>query len=192
MGKFAEADAELRKAQELDPLSPMIYEGRAENFLYWHHFDRAMEVVRGMRARDGNPSAYALQFVMVEIAQGRYQEAYEELQKIDPANSERDVMALVAAQIRALMGDRRSAVQTVKKVEAKFRPGDLTATNIAFVYVALGEPDQAIRWLNRAYQQHDPMMAGIQWQPYLDPLKNDPRFVALMRKVEGAQLSAKN
>ena len=79
-------------------------------------------------------------------------------------------------------------------MEDKFRPGDLTAIiNLAFVpRRALGEPDQAIAWLQRAYQQHDPMMAGIQWQPYLDPLKNDPRFIALMNQVEGEELSAKN
>ena len=94
MGKFAQADTELKKAQELDPLSPMISEGRAENFLYWHHFDEAMGVIQAMRAREGNPSAYAFQFVMVEIAQGRYPEAYRELQKVDPANSDPDVIRL--------------------------------------------------------------------------------------------------
>jgi TolB-like protein/tetratricopeptide (TPR) repeat protein len=185
MGKFEEADAELRKAAELDPLSPMISEGRAENFYYWHRFDDAIQVLQGLRSREQDPKAFLWPLAGALAAAGRYQEAYDNFQKAGPDGSP-DVFALAEARLKILIGDRRDARVTLKKIEAKFRPGDPNPSYIASVHLALGEPDQAMIWLRRAYEQRDPMMVGIRWQPEMDSLKSDPRFLQLVHEVETA------
>lgn len=185
MGRFDEADAELRKAEELDPLSPMISEGRSENFYYWHRFDDAIQVLQNLRSREKDPKAFLWQLAGVQAARGQYQEAYDDLQKLGP-NGSPDTFALAVARMQALLGNARDARSTLKKMEAKFRPGDSTASFIADVYVALGEHDQAIAWLRRSYEQRDPIMVGIRWQPEMDALKNDPRFLQLVHEVETA------
>jgi DNA-binding winged helix-turn-helix (wHTH) protein/TolB-like protein/Tfp pilus assembly protein PilF len=186
LGKFAEADTELRKAQELDPLSPMISEGLAENFYYWHRFDDAIQVIERLQTRD--QEAQSLTWVpwvlaMVHTAQGQYQNADIDLQQPGSSSTSPDNHALKVALVQALTGNTRDARQTLKRIEGSFRPGNPTAVEIAAVHTALGENEQAMRWLNRAYQEHDPLLAEIQWSPDFDPLKEDASFIALVHRV---------
>lgn len=190
MGKFEEADIELRKAQELDPLSPMISEGLFENFYYWRRYDDAIQVIQSLIARDR--SAQGLGWVpfvlsMAYGAKGEYQSALAELREIGPASASTDTLALKLAQTQALTGDSRSARLALKAIEGRFRSGDPIAVGIAAVHTALGERDQATVWLNRAYQQHDPLLAEIQWSPDFDSLKGDSSFVALVHKIRKTQ-----
>ena len=62
--------------------------------------------------------------------------------------------------------------------EAPVSPG-----YIALVYIALGERDQALTWLDKAYQQHSPMMTWLKIDPRFDSIRQEPRFQELMRRV---------
>jgi hypothetical protein len=59
----------------------------------------------------------------------------------------------------------------------------ISAYNIAALYCDLGDKDQAFRWLNTAYQERNPDMEGLKTDFLLDPLRSDPRFAELVRKV---------
>ncbi len=61
--------------------------------------------------------------------------------------------------------------------------GYISAYNIAALYADLGDKDQAFRWLNTAYQERNPDMEGLKTDFLLDPLRSDPRFAELVRKV---------
>ena len=58
-----------------------------------------------------------------------------------------------------------------------------SAYDIASLYADLGDKDQAFRWLNTAYQEHSPEMEGLKTDFLLDPIRSDPRFAELVRKV---------
>ena len=63
------------------------------------------------------------------------------------------------------------------------RTGYSSANRIAELYADLGDKDQAFRWLNIAYQERDFWMQGLKTNFLLDPLRSDPRFAELVRKV---------
>jgi hypothetical protein len=56
-------------------------------------------------------------------------------------------------------------------------------TSFAWIYLALGQMDDAFVWMDRAIDAHDPMMTPIKTYAFMDPFRNDPRFHALLRKM---------
>jgi len=86
------------------------------------------------------------------------------------------------AQALALEGHRTEARATLERVERK---PDRTADpmSLARVYVALGETDAAIAWLQRAYQERDPDITIMRYDPDLAPLTADPRFQQLVQSA---------
>ena len=55
--------------------------------------------------------------------------------------------------------------------------------SLAQLYAGLGEQDQAFAWLERAYQEHDHSLNGLRVSPFFAPLRSDPRFTQLLKKV---------
>jgi DNA-binding winged helix-turn-helix (wHTH) protein/TolB-like protein/Tfp pilus assembly protein PilF len=182
MGEFEAANAELRKAQELDPLSRMIFEGLYENYYYWHRFDDAIQTMRALEARD--PIEYApfsWAFANAYLAKGMYPEA-EAIYRQLSDRYRTDVFSLRLAQAQALEGHRTEARAVLERVERK---PDRTAdpVSLARVHVALGETDAAIAWLQQAYQERDPDLTIMKYDPNLAALAADPRFQQLAQSV---------
>jgi TolB-like protein/lipoprotein NlpI len=182
MGEFEAANAELRKAQELDPLSRMIFEGLFENYYYWHRFDDAIQTMRALQARD--PIEYApfsWAFGNAYLAKGMYPEAEAIYRQL--ADRHRvDVYSLRLAQVQALEGHRTEARAVLERVERKpDRSAD--PVSLARVHVALGETDAAIALLQRAYQERDPEVTIMKYDPNLEALSADPRFQQLVQSV---------
>jgi DNA-binding winged helix-turn-helix (wHTH) protein/TolB-like protein/tetratricopeptide (TPR) repeat protein len=182
MGEFEAANAELRKAQELDPLSRMIFEGLFENYYYWRRFDDAIQTMRALQARD--PIEYApfsWAFGNAYLAKGMYPEAEAIYRQL--ADRHRvDVYSLRLAQVQALEGHRTEARAVLERVERKpDRSAD--PVSLARVHVALGETDAAIALLQRAYQERDPEVTIMKYDPNLEALSADPRFQQLVQSV---------
>jgi tetratricopeptide (TPR) repeat protein len=182
LGHFEDADAELRKAQELDPLSPMISEGLFENYYCWHRFDDAIQSIRTLQAR--NPSAYAGfsgGLAMSYEAKGMYPEA-EAIwrQMADSGSTDLDVVRL--AEVQAFEGHRTEARLALERIERK-PDSNVSPSNLARVHVALGETEAAIALLQRAYRERDPDFATIKFDPVLEAVSADPRFQQLVQRV---------
>jgi DNA-binding winged helix-turn-helix (wHTH) protein/TolB-like protein/tetratricopeptide (TPR) repeat protein len=184
MGQFEAANAELRKAQELDPLSPMIFEGLFENYYYWHRFDEAIQTMRALQARDPvefESAPFSWAFAMPYLAKGMYPEA-EAIYRQLADRYRIDVYSLRLAQAQALEGHPTEARALLERVE---RNPDYTAdpVSLARVHLALGETDAAIAWLQRAYQERDPDVTIMKYDPNLAALAADPRFQQLVQNV---------
>jgi TolB-like protein/Flp pilus assembly protein TadD len=182
MGRFENADAELRKAQELDPLSPMISEGLFENYYCWHRFDDAIQSIRTLQAR--NPTAYAGfsgSLALAYEAKGVYAEA-EAIWREMADRYAMDIYAVRLAEVRALEGHRTEARVTLERIERK-PDGNVSPSNLARVHVALGETEAAIALLQRAYRERDPDVTTIKFDPILAPLSADPRFQQLVQRA---------
>jgi TolB-like protein/Tfp pilus assembly protein PilF len=184
MGEFEAADAELRKAQELDPLSPMIFEGLFENYYYWHRFDDAIQTMRALQARDPvefENAVFSWAFGNAYLAKGMYPEAEAVYRQLaDRYRFGVDFLRL--AQVLALEGHRAEARALLERVERK---PDHTAdpVSLARVHVALGDADAAIAWLQRAYQERDPDVTIMKYDPDLAGLAADLRFQQLVQRV---------
>ena len=184
MGHFEAANAALRKAQELDPLSPMIFEGLFENYYYWHRFDDALQTMRALQTRDPIEFEYApfsWAFGNVYLAKGMYPEAeaiYRQLADRCPI----DLYSLRLAQALALGGHRAEARAALERVERK-PDGSADPISLARVHAALGETDAAIAWLQRAYQERDPDVTIMRYDPDLAALSANPRFQQLLQRA---------
>jgi TolB-like protein/DNA-binding winged helix-turn-helix (wHTH) protein/Tfp pilus assembly protein PilF len=175
-GQFEEADAELRQAQILDPLSPMISEGVAENFYSWRRYDDVIEQAERVRKMGSNIADDIMGLAYIE--KGMYQEAigvYSDLLRAD--RTPRSLTNLAIAYAAA--GQKQEARRLLSQANA-LRVGYVPPYRIALVYINLGEKETAFRWLQRACQQNDPLRGGMKVDPMLDPIRSDQRYAELL------------
>ena len=80
-------------------------------------------------------------------------------------------------------GWKGALTKGIEARQAQRKTGYISAYLIAELYADLGDKDQAFRWLNTAYQEHDWWLMGLKTDFLPDPLRSDPRFAELVRKV---------
>jgi DNA-binding winged helix-turn-helix (wHTH) protein/TolB-like protein/tetratricopeptide (TPR) repeat protein len=181
VGQFEAADAELRKAEELDPLSRIISEGLFENYYFWHHFDEAIQAIRAFQAR--NPSEYAGLFSDAigdaYLAKGMYPEGEASYRQMQQYN---DNYLLHLVKARALEGHRTEVRATLERIEHK-HDSSFGPALLARAYMAMGERDIAIARLQQACLERDPDVVIIKYDPDFAPLSNDPRFEHLVESI---------
>ena len=178
LGRFEEADAELRKAQLLDPLSPMVTEDLAENYYYWRRYDKVVEQVgriREMGSHVGDPI-----LGLAYIQQGQHQEAITLFRGLSQGGEPGKNLTYLATAYAAA-GQAEEARRLLKAAQNS-GGGYVPAYMIARAYVFLGEKDEAFGWLQKGYEQPDPTMS-LRVDPALDPIRSDPRYTELVRKA---------
>jgi TolB-like protein/Tfp pilus assembly protein PilF len=182
VGRTDEAIAELRQAQELDPLSLVIATDLAKRLCFAGKYDEGMERFRKILEID--PDFFVAHYFMSQAYEQRgfYPEAIAEVEKIRSPDSFRSVTGQLG-HIYALQGRRREALQAVDELQRRSKQTYVDPWYIAIIYVALGEKDVALTYLEKAYEQHSPGMNGLKIDPVYAPIRSDPRFADLMRRV---------
>ena len=92
----------------------------------------------------------------------------------------------------AQAGNRDEATDIVKQLEEGYRDGRNTAVAVAHALVALGDHDDTFRWLFKAYDERDGWMSFLNVWPTWRPLRSDPRFQALLRRMNFPQTAARS
>jgi TolB-like protein len=181
LGQFDLADAEFRKAQVLDPMSPMITEGRAENFKDARRYDDAINIVLNM------PDKKVAWQVLAEAYtnKGMYQEALN----VPGIGNATDLNGfIIKAGAVAGSGNRAEALRILEDLQRNRQ--NRGASNdyippgvLGYGFASIGEKEQAFAWLDKAYQVHDPALANLKVDPAFDSLRSDPRYADLLKKV---------
>ena len=177
---FEEADAELRRAQDLDPLSPMITEGVAENFYYWRRYDDAIgEALRvrklGSAVGDGILGRANFQKAM-------YQDAIVVFKRI--VETDHSPTPLIWLAIAYAAAGQRTPARGLLHKATTARAGYVPPYWIGIGHLYLGEKDTAFRWLQKANEQNDPSMGNLKVDPMLDRVRSDPRYLDLLKKAD--------
>lgn len=177
-GRFDAAITELRTAQDLDPLP--AGPGATLGLAYYmaRRYDDALH--QFTRVRDLHPGVVAVHpFVGMALeARGDFSQAMAEYQ-LSVAKMP-SVQANIA-HLLAVTGKREEAKKLLARIEDG-GPGEApNAFDVAVVYGALGEREQAFQWLDRAYQQR--IIWFLKVHPMLDPLRGDPRYARLLREA---------
>jgi serine/threonine-protein kinase len=180
--QHAAAEAELRQAQVLDPLSLMITEGLAENFLYSRRYDDA--IATGLKIPDRGIAWVVLAHAYI------YKGMYEESMKMVPeiADAKDPSRLQLRAEVLVLSGDRAGGLKILEELERNQRnssAGDpyIAPADLGMSYAMVGEKERAFAWLEKAYQQHDPALAQLKVDPSVDSLRSDPRYLELLKKL---------
>ena len=183
MGRFDEALYEMRRAQELDPLSLEKIAGIGEMLSYQRQYDQALEQYRKALEMDPNSGFTHWAIGSVYVQKGLYEEAIAEYQKSIPLSGDSPDEPASLGYAYALSGKSREAHQVIDELKERSKRSYISPTSIAIIYTGLGEKDQAFAWLDKAYDGRDSILVLLKVEPMFDSLRSDPRFLDLMRRV---------
>jgi tetratricopeptide (TPR) repeat protein len=107
-----------------------------------------------------------------------------EYEKARALNQQDPLPLALLGRVCARIGRRDEALKTLKRLHASSAQGYVSPYNFALVYLGLGQKDEAIRFLEQTYEDRDGYnIAFLKVDAFLDPLRGDPRFEALVQKV---------
>jgi TolB-like protein/Tfp pilus assembly protein PilF len=183
VGRLDEAMGEIERARELDPLSAIINVNLAMLHLLKGEFNATIEQCKWIIELYPNyPDGYrTLAFTYVK--QQRYPEAIAEMNKaVVPSGRSSEYLGALG-YCYAVAGRREDALATLRELEAKYARGESIAAHLATVHGALGDKDQAFAWLEKDFQARSGELGDLAWRPYFDPLRDDPRYSDLLRRM---------
>jgi len=179
-GRLAEGQEELLKARELDPLSPVIARSLAIPPYLKRDYARALELLR--QANELGPPFGTTFEIGVYIQNRLFDETLAELEKAKRERKSDPILIYGTGMIYAARGERAAALRIIKELEAMSGERLSQAHWVAKIYATLNEQELALTWLERG------LAAGAigsfyKDEPVWDPIRGDPRFVELLRRM---------
>ncbi len=189
MGRRGEALREMERALELDPISAAKIVGVADVLYMGRRYPdaeaqyrRALEMVP-----DFGYAHWALGRVL--MAKGEFAAAAAAIKTAIPLSGDSPDESAELARAYALSGRPRQARELLGKLQRLSQQRYVAPTTFAVIFAALGETDRAFEWLERAWAARDFLLVLAGVEPMFDPLRGDPRFDALLARMEFASLA---
>jgi TolB-like protein/Tfp pilus assembly protein PilF len=184
-GRTEEALAWSRRARELDPI------GVTGNTMGWMLFQsrRFDEAIRELRSnlvvhQDDASTYWSCWFLgFALIANGQPNEAIPVLKKALALSERNPAVIGVLVRAYAHAGRRAEALRLLDELKRRQQKGYVPTAAFVNAYLGLGDNEQAFAWLERAYKEHSMILQYIKVHPFFDPLRGDPRFADLVRRV---------
>jgi adenylate cyclase len=183
LGRHEESIAEIKRAQQLDPLSLIINTALGASLYYARLYDEAIDQLKYTLEMDQNFVHALDRLGHAYLQKHMYKESIEALQKaVDLSQGH---LAIVAGLGRAyaLAGRRDEAQNILKQVVHLSTQNYISSYDIAMLYTALSNLDQAFYFLNKAHRERYFELIGLNVEPGFDSLHADPRFTELMKKI---------
>ncbi|MFB3132111.1 MAG: tetratricopeptide repeat protein, partial [Rhodothermales bacterium] len=185
VGRFEEAIQEMRRALQLDPLSPLYNTQLGGVFLNAGRLDEAIAQLR-LTLNLFPDEALAHEYLgLAYLQKGMFAPGITEIQKrnslmwwVDPD------LSLELAYAFAVSGKHEEARRILNNVLKGSGQRTVSMSGIASVYTALGDKEAAIAWLQKAVKQHEGETLWIKTDPTWDSLRSDSRFQALLKKMD--------
>lgn len=183
MGRFAEAEVELQRAQEFDPLSLAINVDIAASFYYARQYERSERQLIDLLELNPNFTRAHLVLGRVYERQGVHDRALDVLTKAVGLSDDDPVTRAALALALASAGSLGEARKILFDLERLSERRYVSACRIAEVYLGLGEPEMAYQWLDRGFANRDVEFVWIRVNPVFDPLRDQKRFNDLVCNV---------
>jgi tetratricopeptide (TPR) repeat protein len=178
LGRNQEANDWITKGIALDPLEPRAYSARFNSLYAARDYAAAAAFSENLERSRPEMFNWPERLAVVLVFLGRIEEAEHYLRTESPHGY---LSLLTEAMILARTGKRN---QIAGKIEAMKRDyGDAASYQIAELYALMGDKDAAFASLDRAFQIQDSGLLSIKIDELMDPLRSDPRFDALLRKM---------
>jgi TolB-like protein/Tfp pilus assembly protein PilF len=184
MGRTVEGLQHLRRAVELDSISPIPTMFLGVGLFFSRRYEEAIAEQRRVLRRDPDlPHAhYFLASALTGL--GLHAQALEEFQKAVDLGGPQPLFLAASAEVHVRMGRRDSAAAILQELLKRSEEGDYVPPDlIAWPYLALGQSEEAMNWLERAYEEKEQGMVYLNMLRNYDPLRSHPRFQALLRKM---------
>lgn len=183
MGRFKEALEEIKKAQEIDPLSLAINTGFGHVLYLSRQYDKAIEQYRKTLELDPNFLQARLWFGRPYLQKGMYQEAIGELKAAVDLSHQSTMSLAMLGHAYAASGNKSEGLKVLDVLMKRSERQYVPSYWIGMIYIGLGDKDQAFAWFGKAYEERSCWLAWIKVEPRFDSLRSDPQFEVLLKKM---------
>jgi tetratricopeptide (TPR) repeat protein len=183
LGRHEEALKEIGESLKIDPLSYFLGAIKGQLLFQARRYPEAIEDLR--KTLEIEPNFWITQIVIGKNYErlGRYQEALNAFRRAEEFSGGLSEPISLAAYAYAVSGQRQQAEHTLNAMLAASKTRYVPPYNIAMVYQGLGNSDEALKWLEKAYVERDVFMIFLGVDAKWDPLRNDPRFISLLKRM---------
>jgi adenylate cyclase len=183
MARFVEAIAEVKRAQDSDPLSLSI-NANMGLVLHWaREHKHAVEQLEKTIELDPSFGLAYYYLAYALIAQKRYDEALPAIQKSIELTRGMPLAIACLGDLYGRTGKRDKAEKVLQEVESLLHERHVTSVLLAFIYAGLRDRDNFFESVNRAYEEHNPLLVWLKIYPEYDAMRSDPRYHELLRRM---------
>ena len=183
MGRREEAVKEVRRAEELEPLSVSVKAHVAFILYFARRYDEALEAGKKAVELDASSSVAHQRLGSAYEQKGMFPEAVAEFKKAVDGSHRVQLAVSSLAHVFALAGERTEAERLLAELQARSKSEYVSSYLIAQIYLALGEKELAFKSLERAYAERSIDLVLAKVDPRLDPLRDDPRYQELLKRI---------
>jgi serine/threonine-protein kinase len=183
MGRVEQALTEGWAAAELDPASVSIRRSLGWLYYYGRQYETAIDHLD--RALVMNPTSDETQIIraLTFMEMGRFPEAEVAVREALTTVGETTIGLATLGAVHARAGRMEEARDVLRQLHAMAEQRYVSSTNFATLYAVLGDLDQAFAWLEKVYEERRGFLAYLKVDPRIDPLRQDPRFAALVTRM---------
>ncbi|MBI3650968.1 MAG: protein kinase [Acidobacteria bacterium] len=182
MARFAEAELQLRKALELDPLSLIINTGLGRMYCGARRYDEAIEQLKKTLEIEPNFAEAHFQMALAYEGKGRYNEAAAAFQKSVELFDDPTMKGWIAREY-AIAGKQQEARRILNELKALSKQQYVSPYMIAIGYAALGDKEQAFVWLDKVAEEKSYYVVWLKVDPLWDAVRTTPRFQDLLHRT---------
>ena len=186
LGRFDEALSESERARQLDPLSLIIAADNGAILLFSRQYDRAIEQFRSVLRKDPNFGRASV--IWEAYAEKRmFTQALAQIESWHRLNGEGPWYWSWQAYIYGRAGQTERARRELEKLEKVSRHEQVNPVIMLWAHLGVGDKEEALADLEKAHSEHFNILTSLKVEPAFDPLRSDPRFQDLLRRVGLAQ-----
>lgn len=180
-GRFPEALEEIERARQLDPRSLIIASDRGAILYCARRYKESIEQLKAVLAMEPNfPRAHIIVFAYVQ--QGLTDDALRDVTEWQK-NHDGPFAWMLFTYVHGRAGHKNEAMKYLHKIEAERSAHYVDSSKMFLAYLGLGDKEQALHWCEKAVAERSTLMVWLKVDPAYDPLRSDPRFQALLKKV---------
>jgi len=183
MGKAEDALRELRRSEEIDPLSPLCNVEVAWGLYVAHDFQGASEQSWKVLAFEPKFGAAQHTLGLAYAQMGLMEEAKVELQNARTCSGDQPAILAALAHVHAVSGDTTGALGLLRELEELARRRYVSSYWLAMVHAGLGDSARAIDRLDKAHRERDVWLTWLKVEPRFDKLRQQPRVQQLLRNI---------
>lgn len=183
LGRPQEAIAKFQRALELDPFSLLLNHNLTQAYYVARQYDQALE--QGRKTIELAPDNYIVYLLIgqTRVQQGKFAEAFDSFEKARALAGDAPTVLTAFGQAYAVTGKTSEAQQMLSRLQQLPPSQYVRPHEVAAIYVALNQHDQAFLWLNKAYDARAAFLLLLKVEPQFDNLRQDPRYADLLHRM---------
>ncbi len=181
--RHEEAHAAMTKALSIDPLSMMVYTGVGDAYYFSRDYEKSVFNYKMGLELDPRFDGTHMGLARSLEALGRFDEARAECEEGRRLSGGLAGPAFGLAHLEGASGNEQEARRILAELTQARSTRVVSAWGIAVLHASLGDVDDAFRWIDEAIEEHSPGLILLRVHPRLDPIRNDPRYAALVRRL---------